>query len=716
MRINEDYLDKVVTADDFDSAADNVDAEKNWEFRISFVPLKDIDMQTAFASVVNRIDHIFGNTIEISAYWTILEEIPNPDRFKIVISFDGKFPTPARAFRFLKSLAPIVFHLPEGVKFLYEHNTYSCNIRQMVNLWFWFKDVSHYFDNKDAHIMNFCGILESMCGAPYEECVDWFVQSVGLAGYATEYMAKRVKLYSDERVQEVDVSALTGLEIHPFEVGRVNQELSNGLMASIRICYFTDLIRCTGKDSQPPLHHIPIDDSDWMRIQKSGKLQTVTVKFPRMMNSGRKLLIRKNHVFACYLGCQNLLQGTGFLFLWIRNKTHETQKGDNMPLEFTNMMSMFSGKKLQQSEIYRPETVVKKVNEDYLDRVTADDIDRPETTDDKIERTFWPFSFSFFNGTHSIIEYSQFVDRLEHISGLCPAFSDYEVSIEQDSGIDVVKLSFEPDIQTSRQGIFRAYQMLMGLSRTYRQMVCPAQSFFEKREDENTAESISMADVREFFRFLNEPLKPGLPYDRKNRHMYYAAEILSWLTHYKIGVSVEYIIDKFRIIEMTAQNIAFYFMTHNDACSSEKRVDVSGLEGQPLDILLFESAGFNNGHYQVSFCTVNQQSLFPAINQHDYTKDQTFNNDKFYQDMKKTLLVHPDGRVKIHHPFMYKAKMKDVNAEHKNFYCFTCYIGHATMSGYREFVYFVLRIFDDQYDSKTDKWASDFIKKLMSYC
>lgn len=68
MRINEDYLDKVVTADDFDSAADNVDAEKNWEFRISFVPLKDIDMQTAFASVVNRIDHIFGNTIEISAY------------------------------------------------------------------------------------------------------------------------------------------------------------------------------------------------------------------------------------------------------------------------------------------------------------------------------------------------------------------------------------------------------------------------------------------------------------------------------------------------------------------------------------------------------------------------------------------------------------------------------------------------------------------------
>ena len=258
--------------------------------------------------------------------------------------------------------------------------------------------------------------------------------------------------------------------------------------------------------------------------------------------------------------------------------------------------------------------------------------------------------------------------------------------------------------------------MLMGLSRTYRQMVYPAQSFFEKREDENTATNISMADVREFFTFLNEPLKPGLPYDRKNRHMYYAAEILSWLTHYKIGVSVEYIIDKFRIIEMTAQNIAFYFMTHNDACSSEKRVDVSGLEDQPLDILLFETAGFNNGHYQVSFCTVNQQSLFPAINQHDYTKDQTFNNDKFYQDMKKTLLVHPDGRVKIHHPFMYKAKMKDVNAEYKNFYCFTCYIGHATMSGYREFVYFVLRIFDDQYDSKVDKWASDFIKKLMTYC
>jgi 3-isopropylmalate/(R)-2-methylmalate dehydratase large subunit len=52
MRINEDYLDKVVTADDFDSAADNVDTEKNWEFQISFVPLKDIDMQIAFASVV----------------------------------------------------------------------------------------------------------------------------------------------------------------------------------------------------------------------------------------------------------------------------------------------------------------------------------------------------------------------------------------------------------------------------------------------------------------------------------------------------------------------------------------------------------------------------------------------------------------------------------------------------------------------------------------
>ena len=84
--------------------------------------------------------------------------------------------------------------------------------------------------------------------------------------------------------------------------------------------------------------------------------------------------------------------------------------------------------------------------------------------------------------------------------------------------------------------------------------------------------------------------------------------------------------------------------------------------------------------------------------------------------MKKTLLVHPDGRVKIHHPFMYKAKMKDINAEYKNFYCFTCYIGHATMSGYREFVYFVLRIFDDQYDSKVDKWTSDFIKKLMTYC
>ena len=352
MRINEDYLDRV-TADDLDTAEDVISAEIDWLYHISFVPVLDADMQTAYASVVRRIDHIFSNTLEISDYQSELIDTPNPERQKIVIGFNCNFTTPARTFRFLKSLAPIVYHLPEGVKFVYEHNGYSCNIRQMVNLWFWFKDVSHYFSNKDAHIMNFCGIIENMCGAPFEECVDCFVQNTGVVNFAIEYMAKRVKNYSDINRQEINVSALDGMVIYPYEVGKVNLELSDGLKASIRICYFSDILRCTGKDNQPPLHHSPIDDTDWMRIKKSGKLQNTTVKFPHLMVSGPNPQKTKNHVFACYLGCLNLLQGTGFLFLWIRNKDYDTKETDNNPAEFTKMMSMFTGQILRQEDIYR---------------------------------------------------------------------------------------------------------------------------------------------------------------------------------------------------------------------------------------------------------------------------------------------------------------------------------------------------------------------------
>lgn len=121
------------------------------------------------------------------------------------------------------------------------------------------------------------------------------------------------------------------------------------------------------------------------------------------------------------------------------------------------------------------------------------------------------------------------------------------------------------------------------------------------------------ADVKEFFQFLNEPLKPGLSEDQKNRHIYYAAEIMSWLTRYKIGVCIEYLIDKFDIIRMTSKNLAHYYIYKTGTFYNIESVDVSDLDGQKIDIGCFESAGFFNGHYKITFDMVKQKDLFPAI-------------------------------------------------------------------------------------------------------
>ena len=115
-----------------------------------------------------------------------------------------------------------------------------------------------------------------------------------------------------------------------------------------------------------------------------------------------------------------------------------------------------------------------RINEDYLDRVTSDDIEKEVDSAEEIERDFWPFSFEFFDTQHSIIEHSKFVDQLDYIARMLPEIADYDIKIKTDElAEDTVVFEFTPEIEESRKGLSQTFRMLMALSHTRHQLVYP---------------------------------------------------------------------------------------------------------------------------------------------------------------------------------------------------------------------------------------------------